>query len=542
MFGFLTHIPVADVATGFLTRWSPRGPWTLIAQGTGKVPEVRSFALPIGKKEAGDWIDAKQRGNRGLLFLVGVTERAMHTPVLDEHLTATHHIAVSLPCKPRDVGDRLKSLPQPTAVIDTGRATAIMWTLRHPAPKASAMQVGAAIAERCGGTLAWLVPLPGTRRVTGELVRLLSHKPSLLYTLADLGARPADGMRVRRASEVQARPIDWMWPHMLARGELTIVAGFGSAGKTTMCLSLAAAISRGGPFPDGTPSQRGGVLVIEGEDSVETVTKPRLMAAGADLDRVHVVDKTGEMLTPAVLDRAAAGIEDLRFVVLSPLRRLIRDNQASNDIVRERLEPLVLWAQTRNIGMIGVMHPQKGNTKASADALAGSAAYTELSRMVHLAAVDETDPEPDVTLKRRELRVIKSNNSPPGIRYPYHIVGEWVGDIETSRVEWQAQGAPQRQQAAPRRAEAPREAVARAGTPRAEAPEAPATMPDNVVPFATPAEAWLSQALAQGARPAAQLKATAPAEGVPVRSLHRGADRLGVVRYRDKGTQMWRLP
>lgn len=559
MVGFLglRRAITSDVAVGFLTRWSPREAWTLVTQGTAKVPDVRSFLPPAGAREAKGWIEARQRKSQGLLFLAGRTETPMHTPIAEEHLTGSQHIALSLPGKPIDAAARLKDLPRSTALINTGRGVAAIWTLRAPVPLATAVALGGALGERCGGTLAWLVPLPGTRRMTGELVTVIHHAGSLLYTPAELGVQSGPApIRVRRASEVEARPIDWMWRHMMAVGELTIIAGFGSAGKTTMCLSLAASVSRGQPWPDGTPTRRGSALIIEGEDDIETVTKPRLIAAGADLDRVHIVDQSREMLTPALLDRAAAGIGDLRLVVLSPLRRLIHDNQATNTEIRARLEPLIEWAKARRVGMIGVMHPQKGNGRQRADALAGSAAYTELARMVHLAAIDEDDPEPDEMLKARMLKVVKTNNAPPGIVYPYRIEGAWAGEIETSRVVWQADGVKARHAGTAARSEGlsrtaskdsdtaapPHPSPARSAEAGQASPRAIPADGGNVVPLGTPAERWLANALADGPRAAAELKAIAPKAGVPVRSLQRGADRLRVERYREGGTQMWRLP
>ena len=183
-----------------------------------------------------------------------------------------------------------------------------------------------------------------------------------------------------------------------------------------MCLQLAAAISRGAAWPDGTPAPKGRALVIEGEDPVDTVTVPRLIAAGADLDRVTLVDQGEDMLTAGDLEDAAAGIEDLRLIVLSPIRRLIHDNQATNTEIRRRLEPLIAWARKRRCGLIGIMHPLKGNDRQSADALAGSPAYTELSRSTHLATVDEDDPEPNIRLKRRQLMAVKTNIAPEGMR------------------------------------------------------------------------------------------------------------------------------
>src|SRR5439155_1736094 len=59
-------------------------------------------------------------------------------------------------------------------------------------------------------------------------------------------------------------------------------------------LHLAACLSAGSPWPDGTPCPQGNVLLIAPHDSVSDTIKPRLEAAGADTSHIfflpHIAD------------------------------------------------------------------------------------------------------------------------------------------------------------------------------------------------------------------------------------------------------------
>ncbi len=232
---------------------------------------------------------------------------------------------------------------------------------------------------------------------------------------------------IRRADQIIPEAIEWMWPGMIPAADFTIIGGESTAGKTTVCMSLAAAISAGGRLPDGTRAKQGVAAVIEAEDDVASVTRPRLEAAGADLTRVHVIEhSSGEILTPEILEEYATRIRGLRFLVLSPLRILMQDNQAPYQKIWSRLNPIVQWARARGVAIIGVMHPPKN----SKDSLAGSDAYRSLARSILYA-----DSDPDKPGIRR-LKLLISNIAATPPAFPYRIVSADLGGIETSRIIW----------------------------------------------------------------------------------------------------------
>src|SRR5215469_4135388 len=103
---------------------------------------------------------------------------------------------------------------------------------------------------------------------------------------------PAVGaLATRRISEIEAKPVSWLWPGRIARGKLTIIAGNPGLGKSQITASIAGIVTTGGVWPvDGVRSAPGDVIFLTAEDDPADTLRPRLEAAGADLERIHVVD------------------------------------------------------------------------------------------------------------------------------------------------------------------------------------------------------------------------------------------------------------
>src|SRR5260370_13782 len=60
------------------------------------------------------------------------------------------------------------------------------------------------------------------------------------------------GVKLISAATIKPRPIDWLWDAHLARGKLSILAGVPGTGKSTVAFNLAAIVSIGGAWPDGS--------------------------------------------------------------------------------------------------------------------------------------------------------------------------------------------------------------------------------------------------------------------------------------------------
>ena len=143
--------------------------------------------------------------------------------------------------------------------------------------------------------------------------------------------RPPNGaatVELVSAESIIPQPIEWTWPGWLARGRLHILAGQPGAGKTTLALEFAAIISSGGVWPDGARAKLGSVVIWSGEDDPADTLVPRLLAAGANLQRVHFVhgvreDGRSRAFDPArdmlALEAAVRRVGDVRLVVIDPI-------------------------------------------------------------------------------------------------------------------------------------------------------------------------------------------------------------------------------
>ena len=87
-------------------------------------------------------------------------------------------------------------------------------------------------------------------------------------------------------ADVPHEHIDWLWLKRIARGKLTLVVGDPGVGKSLLTTDLAARVSVGNSFPDGTPCPVGSVFLISAEDGLADTVKHRLDRAGADTRNV----------------------------------------------------------------------------------------------------------------------------------------------------------------------------------------------------------------------------------------------------------------
>src|SRR5687767_7294226 len=109
-------------------------------------------------------------------------------------------------------------------------------------------------------------------------------------TLAEIASRP--GPATTGLDGVRPRPVRWLVDRYIPLGKLTMFAGDGGHGKSTLTLALAAAVTPGrAAFGlNYLPPPPADVLLISCEDDYEDTIVPRLLANGATLSRVRRVD------------------------------------------------------------------------------------------------------------------------------------------------------------------------------------------------------------------------------------------------------------
>ena len=248
------------------------------------------------------------------------------------------------------------------------------------------------------------------------------------------------------AASIAPQAIDWLWPGWLARGRLHILAGQPGTGKTTLALEMAAIISSASNWPDGVLAKRGLVVVWSGEDDPADTLVPRLMAAGADLQRIHFVrgareDDRSRAFDPArdmgALEKEVQRLGNVLLVVIDPVALVATKDSHKNAETRRDLQPLADLCRATGVAALGVHHLAKGTAgRDPQERLLGSVAFAAVARVVMIAAKQHTQ---DDTPERRILIRAKSNIGPDGGGFVYgleQLALEQRPDVLASRVVW----------------------------------------------------------------------------------------------------------
>jgi putative DNA primase/helicase len=138
-----------------------------------------------------------------------------------------------------------------------------------------------------------LVEAYGQDAIQAVLADALKEHPALNGAggpRADNGRMPTPSLDSRCAADIRPEKIDWVWPRRLARGKHTCIAGEPGAGKSQLSVAIIAAVTTKETWPCGEGrAPLGNVIILSAEDGASDTIVPRLLAAGADLNRVHVV-------------------------------------------------------------------------------------------------------------------------------------------------------------------------------------------------------------------------------------------------------------
>lgn len=127
-------------------------------------------------------------------------------------------------------------------------------------------------------------------------------------------------LRLIRMSEVETQEVRWLWRPYIPFGKITIIQGNPGEGKTTLSLRLAAACSQGQALPGMEPGAPINILYQTAEDGLGDTIKPRLMSAGADLNRIVCINETERSLS--LLDnRIERGIRETKVCLKSTQRQ-----------------------------------------------------------------------------------------------------------------------------------------------------------------------------------------------------------------------------
>jgi DNA polymerase bacteriophage-type len=250
-------------------------------------------------------------------------------------------------------------------------------------------------------------------------------RADLLERAAAAKANPTAGDRLNyeTADTVKEKAVNWFWPERLARGKINLLAGLPDLGKGQIAAFLAAAATADAPLPCGEGRvPQGNVIWFNAEDDTADTIKPRLMAAGADLKRVHLVTgatvggkkKTFSLATDLpLLRKMIAEIGNVVLVIIDPVGSYMGvgkiDSNRGID-VRGLLEPLKCLAEDTRTCILGIMHFNKKQDVTSALLrISDSIAFSAVPRSVYAVIHDPENPDARLFLR------VKTNVARSGI-------------------------------------------------------------------------------------------------------------------------------
>lgn len=202
------------------------------------------------------------------------------------------------------------------------------------------------------------------------------------------------------------RATRWLWAEGAAEwlplGGLCLLGGREGRGKSTWVVRLIAELTRGTLAGDlhGTPRS---AVIAATEDDWQATIIPRLMAAGADLDRVYRIDAvepdrvTGVSLPEDLWPLRALLAErtDVALLVLDPIMSVIpaRADSHKDHEVRKSLEPISALAHAHGVTVLGLIHDNKSMGTDLSTRLMGSRAFVAVARAALVCTEEQDTPD-----------------------------------------------------------------------------------------------------------------------------------------------------
>ena len=224
------------------------------------------------------------------------------------------------------------------------------------------------------------------------------------------------------AADVVEEEMEWFWHNTFPKAKLSLLVGKPGSGKSFFTMMMAARVSSGADFPthSNRPVDRGQVLILQTEDGWADTCKKRLRWEGADQSRIHFLtgtkDRQGNTY-PVDLStdlkqvrQKMSELGDVKLIIVDPLSAYVgisakMDSHQERE-VRLALGPLMAFIEQERVAVVGIMHMNKNQMADALYRISGSAAWSQVPRVIWTIAKDREDPE------LRHFLIMKNNTVP----------------------------------------------------------------------------------------------------------------------------------
>ena len=243
-------------------------------------------------------------------------------------------------------------------------------------------------------------------------------------------------LRMIKLSEIQTQEVKWLWFPMIPYGKLTIVQGDPGDGKTTLILNIAAKLSKGEGLDENMkPTEPMNIIYQTAEDGLADTVKPRLEMAGADCERIMVIDESEKSLS-MIDERLEEAIikTNAKLLILDPIQAYLgggMDMNRANE-ARDMTKKLGALAEKYKCAIVLIGHMNKASGNKAAYRGMGSIDFFAVARSVLL--VGRVEGEPNI----RAVVQIKNNLAQFGHPKAFELMESgfrWLGDYEITADE-----------------------------------------------------------------------------------------------------------
>lgn len=259
------------------------------------------------------------------------------------------------------------------------------------------------------------------------------------YVLQDLREKNEAGEFVPmiRMSDVEQTEVAFLWKPYIPFGKLTILHGDAGNGKTYLAMQLCAACTNKAGLPHMEVLEPFNVIYQTAEDGLGDTIKPRLIEAGADLEKVLVIDEGDDDPLTLADERIERAIRqnDARLLIIDPIQAFLGPNVDMNraNEVRPILRKIGDVAQRTGCAIVLIGHLNKATGQQSGYRGLGSIDFTAGVRSVLVIGKSKDDPNV------RVLAHDKSSLAPAGTSLAFILGDEegfrWIGDFDISAEE-----------------------------------------------------------------------------------------------------------
>lgn len=393
--------------------------------------------------------------------------------------------------------------------------------------------------ERIVVNMAKVCTPPFSEREAGAKVESAWRRiQSRSATLAGSPGEDEDAILAERdPCAVKARSIPWLWPGVIPTHMATAITGDAGQGKSLVAVDMTARVSRRKAFPvyDKTaPPVQGHVFYVTSEGVPEMILVPRLIAAGADLSKITIIEgiyqKNGDFSMFDVtqhlpkLKKRAKDFPDLRMTIIDPIASFLPERISPNqqNQVRQAMDKISRFAYETGTAALTIMHFAKASGIKAIHKTSGSVQFEASVKMSWSVIRKEGDP--------RNVRLLVPQKS--------NITGGYKSIAFAIReVTFPAPGNPH---------DIITTAAIEYGELVDEDPETLISPPEENDNYTAKACRFLSQKLKDGTTLyAVPLIDEAESNGIPKWALYKAKDRLGVAHDKEsqfQGHTFWFMP